>query len=100
MERGYNRPFQDKPMTKQAEKTTHFGYREVPVQEKAGLVHQVFESVAGNYTLQRFDIEDQRGQLRVVLGRRSSHETARLITQLRDRLPDCELSYVNMNSSM
>ena len=38
-------------MTKQAEKTTHFGYREVPVQEKAGLVHQVFESVAGNYDL-------------------------------------------------
>lgn len=38
-------------MKQQKEKTTHFGYREVPVQEKAGLVHEVFESVAGNYDL-------------------------------------------------
>jgi len=38
-------------MTQQKEKTTHFGYREVPVQEKAGLVREVFESVAGNYDL-------------------------------------------------
>ena len=33
------------------DKTTHFGYREVPVEEKTGLVHEVFESVAGNYDL-------------------------------------------------
>jgi demethylmenaquinone methyltransferase/2-methoxy-6-polyprenyl-1,4-benzoquinol methylase len=33
------------------EKTTHFGYREVPVGEKTGLVREVFDSVAGNYDL-------------------------------------------------
>ena len=38
-------------MTQQNEKTTHFGYREVPVEQKAGLVHEVFRSVAGNYDL-------------------------------------------------
>jgi len=40
-------------MTEQTQKprTTHFGYREVPTQEKTRLVHQVFESVAGNYDL-------------------------------------------------
>ena len=38
-------------MNQQGDKTTHFGYREVPVQEKAGLVRQVFESVAGSYDL-------------------------------------------------
>jgi len=38
-------------MTAEQQKTTHFGYREVPVQEKTGLVHKVFESVAGNYDL-------------------------------------------------
>ena len=32
-------------------KTTHFGYREVSVKEKTGLVHEVFESVAGKYDL-------------------------------------------------
>jgi demethylmenaquinone methyltransferase/2-methoxy-6-polyprenyl-1,4-benzoquinol methylase len=38
-------------MTQENKRTTHFGYREVPVQEKTRLVHQVFESVAGNYDL-------------------------------------------------
>jgi demethylmenaquinone methyltransferase/2-methoxy-6-polyprenyl-1,4-benzoquinol methylase len=38
-------------MTQQQQKTTHFGYREVPVREKAGLVHEVFASVAGKYDL-------------------------------------------------
>jgi demethylmenaquinone methyltransferase/2-methoxy-6-polyprenyl-1,4-benzoquinol methylase len=32
-------------------KTTHFGYRDVPVGDKTGLVRGVFESVAGNYDL-------------------------------------------------
>ena len=38
-------------MIKERQKTTHFGYREVPVQDKTGLVHDVFESVAGKYDL-------------------------------------------------
>jgi demethylmenaquinone methyltransferase/2-methoxy-6-polyprenyl-1,4-benzoquinol methylase len=38
-------------MKQESQGTTHFGYREVPVQEKTRLVHQVFESVAGNYDL-------------------------------------------------
>jgi demethylmenaquinone methyltransferase/2-methoxy-6-polyprenyl-1,4-benzoquinol methylase len=39
------------PMNTRSRETTHFGYREVPVEEKAGLVHDVFRSVAGNYDL-------------------------------------------------
>ena len=31
--------------------TTHFGYQEVPVEEKAGRVRQVFDSVASRYDL-------------------------------------------------
>jgi demethylmenaquinone methyltransferase/2-methoxy-6-polyprenyl-1,4-benzoquinol methylase len=31
--------------------TTHFGFRDVPVAEKAGLVHDVFSSVASRYDL-------------------------------------------------
>ena len=34
-----------------SEKTTHFGYQEVAVQEKAGLVREVFDSVADSYDL-------------------------------------------------
>ena len=32
-------------------KTTHFGYREVDVEKKQGLVKGVFDSVAGKYDL-------------------------------------------------
>ena len=32
-------------------KTTHFGYQQVAVEEKAGLVGQVFHSVASKYDL-------------------------------------------------
>ena len=38
-------------MSQKSQKTTHFGYREVPVQEKSRLVREVFESVAANYDL-------------------------------------------------
>jgi demethylmenaquinone methyltransferase/2-methoxy-6-polyprenyl-1,4-benzoquinol methylase len=38
-------------MKQDQQKTTHFGYREVPVREKAGLVHEVFASVADKYDL-------------------------------------------------
>jgi len=31
--------------------TTHFGFKDVPVNEKAGMVRQVFDSVAGRYDL-------------------------------------------------
>ena len=38
-------------MNDSADKTTHFGYREVPEREKAGLVREVFDSVAERYDL-------------------------------------------------
>ena len=38
-------------MTQEEHKTTHFGFREVTVKEKTGLVREVFDSVAGKYDL-------------------------------------------------
>src|SRR5438477_4171852 len=38
-------------MPQHREETTHFGFREVPVSEKSGLVGGVFRSVAGRYDL-------------------------------------------------
>jgi len=38
-------------MTDDRQKTTHFGSREVPEAEKAGMVHGVFSSVASKYDL-------------------------------------------------
>ena len=58
------------------------------------------ESVVGRYTLQRFDVENGRGQVRIVLGESDARRTASLISALRQRLPDCEMSYVNLNSTL
>jgi hypothetical protein len=43
-------------------------------------------------------LENGRGQVRVMLGRRNSKQTTELLKRLRAALPDCELSYVNINS--
>ncbi len=38
-------------MTDNSEKTTHFGYQDVPEADKAGLVHGVFTNVASKYDI-------------------------------------------------
>lgn len=38
-------------MTDEPPKTTHFGYRDVPEEQKAGLVHGVFTNVASKYDI-------------------------------------------------
>lgn len=57
------------------------------------------EQMVPRYTLQRFDVESNRGQVRVVIKETHPHETVNLIAQLRERLPECEISYVNLNTS-
>lgn len=54
--------------------------------------------ICGPVALQRFDLEGARGQLRVGLKGVDSAGTGRVITQLREQLPDCELSFVDLNS--
>jgi hypothetical protein len=63
-------------------------------------VYSAIDDVAGPHTVQRLDIEDGRGQIRVVLPRTDSRRAAQLVTQLRKRLPDCEISYVNLDWSV
>ena len=63
-------------------------------------VMSVVEELAGRYTLQRLDVEQDRGQVRIVINQRGGQETAVLIAQLRARLPECEFSYVNLESTL
>jgi len=58
------------------------------------------EEIAGDCTVQRFEVEDGRSQLRLMLRRTDPRRTTELISRLRRQLPDCELSYVNVNSSL
>ena len=50
------------------------------------------------FAIQRYDIEDGRGQMRVVVGQSSPEQTAVMIAELRKRLPDCQVSYLNMDT--
>ncbi len=63
-------------------------------------VMNVVEELVGRYTLQRFDLEQDRGQIRIVINKRGGQETAALVEQLRARLPGCEFSYVNLESTL
>jgi hypothetical protein len=63
-----------------------------------GAAIKAIEEVMGEFDLQRLDIEGGQGQLRVALGRRRAANACELIGKLRDRLPDCELSYVNLDA--
>jgi hypothetical protein len=90
---GRSRRQQNLLLTITGDSKRHFGAGENDVMSKV-------ESVVGRYTLQRMDLENGRGQVRVVLGRRSAKESARLMQRLRAELPDCELSYVNINTSL
>lgn len=56
--------------------------------------------VVPKFTVQRCDLEDGQGQLRVLLGRMSIAETIELIAQLRTRFPDCQFSYVNVETTL
>jgi hypothetical protein len=69
-----------------------------PMQDENTGVLAVLEELAGPCRLQRLDVEDGRLQARVVLSRSSLGETNALVKLLRQRLPECEFSYVNLNS--
>ena len=68
--------------------------------EESGGVLAVVDELVVSYSLQRFDIEEDRGQIRIVINQKGCQETAVLIAQLRARLPECEFSYVNMESKL
>lgn len=67
--------------------------------EESGVM-QAIGSVAGQYTLQRYDVEHGQGQVRIVLAESNPKKTTTMISQLREKLPDCDISYVNLNSTI
>jgi hypothetical protein len=64
---------------------------------ETGALHAV-QSLAGDVTVQRYDVEDGEGLLRVVVSRTAADAAATLIAGLREKLPDCRISYVNVDT--
>jgi hypothetical protein len=54
------------------------------------------EQLVERFKVQRLDIENDRGCLRVLLPESTPTDTNRMLAALRERLPGCELSYVNL----
>ncbi|MDA7977544.1 MAG: DUF4956 domain-containing protein [Pirellulales bacterium] len=68
--------------------------------EDGSSINSAVESVVGKYSLQRFDVENGRAQIRLVLGEMNAKKSANLIAKLQNTLPECDVSYVNLNSSI
>jgi hypothetical protein len=58
----------------------------------------VVKEFTESFSIQRYEIEEGHGIMRVVVGKLSSDETVTLIAGLRKRLPECHISYINMNT--
>jgi hypothetical protein len=63
-----------------------------------GVALSAVRELAGDVTVQRYDVENEEGLLRVIVTRTAADAAASLIAGLREQLPDCRISYVNMDS--
>lgn len=63
-------------------------------------VLRAIEEARIRYRVQRFDMEEGRGQLRVIIHPASAREPGKLIQQLRSAVPGCDLSYVNLSTTI
>lgn len=55
-------------------------------------------NATGRCIVHRLDLENGRGQVRILLSRSPSRDIQKLIADLQNRLPGCEFSYVDMRS--
>lgn len=67
--------------------------------ESAGVLVAI-RQLAGDFSIQRLDIEEGRGQIRIALRNRTTDETLALVSGLREKLPECEISYVNLSTML
>ena len=54
------------------------------------------KAAAAEIAIQRFDLQQEQGQLRVVLGKAGPDQEVKLLTTLRQEFPDHEISLVNL----
>lgn len=49
-------------------------------------------------SIQRYDIDQDQGMMRVIIGKSSVDETLSFISDLKKQFPECSISYINMNT--
>lgn len=63
-------------------------------------VFSAVESSGIRYRVQRFDMEEGRGQLRMIIHPASGRDPGQLVQTLRAAVPGCDLSYVNLSTTI
>lgn len=61
-------------------------------------VVDTLKRLAGELTVQRFDLDDGQVQFRASIAAAGPEETTKLMTSLRDEFPQLQISYVNLDS--
>lgn len=58
-------------------------------------VHPILQGLSRRHYIQRYDVEEDEAEVRVLLGQVRPDEASAIVRELSDRLPGCRLSYVN-----
>lgn len=61
-------------------------------------IHGIVQEAAGDYIVQRLDMDGDKAQLRAIVKPRGEEEILPLMAKLQDKLPGCQVSYVNLDS--
>jgi len=57
----------------------------------------VIQNLTNNFTIQRYEINNDKGVLRVIIKKLDSKELILFVADLKKKLPMCHISYVNMD---
>ncbi len=66
--------------------------------EKEASVVDLIETLAGKVTVQRLNLEDGQVQFRAAVSLKTPKETAALVSELHERLPQFRVAYVNLDA--
>jgi len=63
-------------------------------------VTQCLQKTVGHHEIQRFDSQPGFSEIRVLLSNQQGSKVSQQVDQLKELLPNCELSYFNLSSSL
>lgn len=69
-------------------------------ESKLETITENLQSILGKHEVQRFDSQPGFSEIRILLTASGSHQVSDQVNQLKKVLPDCELSYFNLSSSI
>ena len=66
--------------------------------DKGAAFHAALETVGGSTQIQRFDHEDGQVQFRATVTPDSQRQITSMMADLQEKLPECQISYVNLQN--